>query len=916
MEAALFVGRHDELALLIDTLEQGYQGTGRIIFVEGVAGSGKSSLIQELESRIASHPDVRDSLFAYGYCYDETGPHNAYQPFVEVLDSIVRSSKEQRNFFSFLADVLKETAPDWLEAIPVVGDLVEAGAKTVILTSEWFFEENSTDTKFENMARQYAETIVKISRKQRPLVLVVEDSHWIDNASCGLLLRLASYIPTENLVILLTYRPDNLTSEHPLIKVRAELVYRGIGEILTLTGLSEDQVTNYVEQRFGSTLAPNFCEWLTHLCKGQPFFLTQYLNVLEKDGVIYKDNGVFAIDGHVRRLKDAWQIDGRLMGVPIPHDIHALLEYRIQRLLEDEREILQIGAVQGEYFGSLVVAAISEKKELAILARLRQVAEQHRLIALHSYHDWMKDKSEVFAFEHSLMHQAFYRKLTPHERVLYHQEIGFFLKRLADEYLIPPRKLILDIATHFSKGKLYLESGQFFYRAAISSYTDGATVETLHLCHEALRNLRLSAETDYVSNKAIAETIRLALFCSSYMPADRAANLSLLTLANEGTVAAEQALDASLTAQIESLKGHLYIRLGNVPEGLALLRKAVHKAKSSGDHTTEFLTLTQLGMQLAKEDLEESLDIRYEAHAVYAQSVDFSALSPQLRSVVQGQFNKLLSYIGLGEFDRGNYAKAAEYLNQGVDEYRKHGQIDDLLAGLNYLGQLYTATGMFEEAEQALQEAVNLRNSYYDGVGYPWVGYNYGVLGKLYCEWGRLTEAAWAMEEAVHISEATQQSDLITLVRNYYGELLMQSDYSGFDLQQAEQVLVQNLGESQLAGLHRSAAAALTLLAQLYLLKSMPEDAFNYSSQAISYLKKWGDMPALRTEELLYNHYRVLAAIGRKEDAISYVNKAHEVLQKKHAQLQDDIQRQKFCTRVTLSKNIISAYASVNEGDS
>ena len=80
-----------------------------------------------------------------------------------------------------------------------------------------------------------------------------------------------------------------------------------------------------------------------------------------------------------------------------------------------------------------------------------------------------------------------------------------------------------------------------------------------------------------------------------------------------------------------------------------------------------------------------------------------------------------------------------------------------------------------------------------------------------------------------------------------------------------------------------------------------------YSTEAAEYLRKFEALPALRTEEVLFNHYCVLKADGQGAEARIYLDRAHEVLQRKAASIKSDKHRRAFMERVPVSRSILSA---------
>jgi tetratricopeptide (TPR) repeat protein len=174
-------------------------------------------------------------------------------------------------------------------------------------------------------------------------------------------------------------------------------------------------------------------------------------------------------------------------------------------------------------------------------------------------------------------------------------------------------------------------------------------------------------------------------------------------------------------------------------------------------------------------------------------------------------------------------------------------------------------------------------------------------------EWERFADAEQVMEEAVRITEATRQLELATLVWNYQAELLMHRGNPRADLDAAERVLLRDLREAEQGGYLRSAAQSDCLLARLEMRRGRPEEALRYSTHAVELYRTRGDMPAMRTEEILFTHYRVLRARGRDAEAAPFLEEAYAVLEEKAGRLRDPERRASFLERVPLSREIAAA---------
>ena len=286
MSKAIFVGRKIELSLLNRFLSQASEGHGALVFIEGEAGIGKSSLISQFKELASRTENAKQMRFVYGYCYEENGEQNAYQPFVEVLSTLLEVNKTASNLAVMFLSILRETGIDWLNMIPGVGPVVGASIKTASIASQWALGTNNDQLKADSLTNQYIKSISKIVTKYRPMVVVIEDAHWIDESSCNLLMRLANRVTSLPVLIVITCRPSYLIEEHPLSKVKNELLMKDLISIIPVSGLNIEETREYIVRRFGSTMNQYLAEWLTIICNGLPLFATQYLNLLEQNGVI------------------------------------------------------------------------------------------------------------------------------------------------------------------------------------------------------------------------------------------------------------------------------------------------------------------------------------------------------------------------------------------------------------------------------------------------------------------------------------------------------------------------------------------------------------------------------------------------------------------------------------------------------
>jgi hypothetical protein len=115
--------------------------------------------------------------------------------------------------------------------------------------------------------------------------------------------------------------------------------------------------------------------------------------LLEQDNILKVVDNQYVLSGGLKYLSGRWELSGDISHTDVPNSIEALLEQRIKRLVEEDQEMLQLGAVQGDLFMSSILADLLDRKESDILRRLRKVMEQHRLISLYTGTDLDKTRT-------------------------------------------------------------------------------------------------------------------------------------------------------------------------------------------------------------------------------------------------------------------------------------------------------------------------------------------------------------------------------------------------------------------------------------------------------------------------------------------------------------------------------------------
>ena len=250
----LLVGRDEEWAELSKWYAAAQQGSRRIGFVSGEAGIGKTALVDAFVGAVAGSA----VCIARGQCVEQFGAGEPYLPVLEALGRLARDPG------AMIGRVLRDHAPSWLAQMP---SLAPAGGDPPALVRP------------ERMLRELAEAIEAFTAIE-PLILVLEDLQWSDNATLDWLGYVARRRDVARLLMLGTYRPlETVVHDTPLRRVLAELRHQPQTSEIVLDYLSREAVASFLRQRCGDlSNVEEIAEVLHHRTGGHPLFLAGILD--------------------------------------------------------------------------------------------------------------------------------------------------------------------------------------------------------------------------------------------------------------------------------------------------------------------------------------------------------------------------------------------------------------------------------------------------------------------------------------------------------------------------------------------------------------------------------------------------------------------------------------------------------------
>jgi DNA-binding winged helix-turn-helix (wHTH) protein len=444
--AGVFVGRARTLAQLERALEAALVGRGGLVLLAGEPGIGKTRTAEEL-ARIARERGARVLL---GRCFEGEGAP-AFWPWVQVLRELAATS-DPALLRSDGAGELAQLVPELRgRAAPPAGP---AGEQTRFRLFD----------ALTGLLRRRAQ--------QGPLVLVLDDLHWADDASLLALQFLAPELRSAALLVVATYRDVEVRRDHPLSRVLGALARVPSCERITLRGLEPPEVAALVEAVAGRAPAAQLARTVHEMTDGNPFFVFELARLLA--------------ESHAAGRPDPAAPGAALT---LPQSVRDAIGRRLDALSAPCNELLRTAAVLGRGFDVALLARLAGKTPDALLDPIGEAAAAGVLV---------EDEERVgrWAFAHALVRQTLYDELNAPQRVRLHRQVAEALEAAFAASDEPP---LSEIAHHWfeaAPGGSAEQAIAAARRAAERAHALLAYEESARLYEQALEALAIAAPED------------------------------------------------------------------------------------------------------------------------------------------------------------------------------------------------------------------------------------------------------------------------------------------------------------------------------------------------------------------------------------------------------------------------------------
>jgi predicted ATPase/class 3 adenylate cyclase len=518
----LFVGRDVELEELDDFLVDALGGQGRVAFVVGDAGRGKSVLVQTF-TKIAQKKN-RDLVVAVGNCNAYTGTGDPYLPFREVMDLLTGNAESRwaagaidtshaRRLWQLApitAQLLLNQGPDLVDVFiagsPLVARMHTAGAQsTDWLTSlEALVARHASDQgqniQQSDLFEQYTRVLQALATR-KPLLLVLDDLQWGDSASIHLLFHLGRRLAGSQILVIGIYRPDEVAmgrdgERHPLEKVVNEF-QRDFGEIsVDLRQVEGRSFVDAIIDAEPNRLGDGFRTALFQHTKGHALFTTEMIQGLRERGDLVQNRQGQWVEGATLN----WEI--------LPARVEGVIGERIGRLPERFQDTLKIASVQGEIFTAEVIAQLQGIEEREMVTQLSShLDRKYRLDRGQGSQRFGSQRLSQYRFQHILFQRYLYDCLDEIERQYLHEAVGNQLESLYGQHT---DEVAIELALHFEEAGLAGKASEYLYQAGIRAVRLPANEEAISLFERGLSLLETLPETDERNRQELK--LQIALF--------------------------------------------------------------------------------------------------------------------------------------------------------------------------------------------------------------------------------------------------------------------------------------------------------------------------------------------------------------------------------------------------------------------
>jgi class 3 adenylate cyclase/tetratricopeptide (TPR) repeat protein len=689
-----FVGRERELELLLDGFERSKERRGQAISIISDAGIGKSRLLYEFRKAVTNEYVT----FLEGRCLSYSR-NVAYHPVVDVLKANfeIQDNDTDQEIREKVTRFLKAIRVDEATTLPYLLELLsvkESGIDKIPMSPE-----ARKDRTLEALKR-----IVLKGSEIRPLIMAVEDLHWMDRSSEDAFKDLLESISAAKVFLIFTYRPEFIHTWGS----------RSYHSQVTLNKLSNRESLAMATHMLGTpNIERDLEELILQKTEGIPFFLEEFIKSLKDLKVI-------------ERKDNAYQLSKDIQKLTIPSTIQDVIMARVDNLPEGAREVLRTGSVIEREFSYDLIQKVTGLPEKELLSHLSTLKDFELLFERGIYPD------SAYIFKHALTREVVYDSILTKKKKQLHQKIAGTMEDIFKDDICYHYGVLAD---HCIASENY-EKGAEYSRLEAKKYQKaGSFKDAIEYGKKSVNSWEKLPHTEANQKKRIDARTTLANYYLS---------MGFHSHAGE---AVKPILDLALALNYRRRLPAIYTVIGccylwveeDSHKGLEFIDKATKIAEEVADYPSLWLALHQSGNFLIF-----SSEFK-EVHKRLKQCLDFSLLANHPMGIAYSK-----GVISMCYHVEGKMNPAHEFAQETLTLAQETG--DAYIKGMAcacYGASCYYK-GLFDEAKTHLLE---FTSSYEKSASIGWIAWAYASLGSMHIDLREHDDAVNCYKKIIPISE-------------------------------------------------------------------------------------------------------------------------------------------------------------------
>lgn len=703
---APYTGREQEFNILRKCWERALSGEGQFVTLNGEAGVGKSRLFHEFKGSIKE--EIR---FLYGQCrpYGSSIP---YAPFRELLVHAL-----ELNATSSPDEVIERVH----RLDPLLQDFTPLYLHLLSLQSERFPFPKHLEGENLRFAILDALTAFVLVKKNFPVLLLLEDWHWADEASQNALRQILEMVTDQAVLALVTYRPDS------------SLDWTGVRhhQQIYLDPLESSSSRELMRSLIGSeSVSEPLAQLIYDRTGGNPFFVEEICFTLRDEGKIKIEEGTATLVGSAKTLR-------------LPETIQALLLSRLDRLDKKSRCVLQTASVIGREFTRTILQQVNKNEPnlATCLGSLKRLGLIQQLQVL---------PEATYKFRHALTQEVVYESMIAQEKKQIHQNVAeaieeFYKDRLEEHFDL--------LAEHFSRAGIWRKAVEYGMRSSQKAASLGQFSEALHILKKTERWLASMTADEVHQQLEIDLMLQEERLCETLGIRDRQEQILRDLLAALNTQN-----DPNRQMEVYRRQGELLTLLARFDAAETALNQSLELSRSLKDSSGERNALRSIGfMRWHQGNNAESISYNEQALAIDRANGDPEAVATDLTN------------LGSVLRNQGDHAAALECLQEALKLYEQVNDPVKHAAALHLTGNVYRELGNSDEALHYMQAAMAVSTRYRLVI---MQSFHLTSLANMCWQQGKMEECLELQKRAVEINRKSRYAEGLTNSLRMVGETL------------------------------------------------------------------------------------------------------------------------------------------------